>query len=281
MTGDETNRLVGERWLPAGTSIGDAILLHGGGQTRHAWRDTARVLAERGWTAIAYDARGHGESAWNPDGDYGTDGHVADLFRMIEGCASRPVLIGASMGGMTSITACGEHAGRFRGLVAVDIALAVDTSESRRIQAFMKARPDGFATLDEAADAVQAYNPARSRPASSEGLKRNLIARDDGRWYWRWDPRLLDHTRDLDTFSRQLRDAAAGIAVPALLVRGRRSEMVSDEALAEFKRIVPQLRHVDIAGASHMVAGDDNDSFSAAVIGFLDDLAAAPSSDAT
>ena len=43
-----------------------ALLLHGGGQTRHAWAGTAIALARRGWYAVAVDQRGHGESDWAP-----------------------------------------------------------------------------------------------------------------------------------------------------------------------------------------------------------------------
>ncbi|MFX5756793.1 alpha/beta fold hydrolase, partial [Acinetobacter baumannii] len=66
-TGAEGNRLEGDVY---GHGERTALLLHGGGQTRHAWRATARKLAERGFTAVPVDQRGHGDSAWVDSGHY-------------------------------------------------------------------------------------------------------------------------------------------------------------------------------------------------------------------
>jgi non-heme chloroperoxidase len=270
LDGDDGLTLIGDRWSATAPTLGDVILLHGGGQTRHAWHDTAHILAERGWNTIACDARGHGESGWHPEGDYEHDGFVGDLFRFAECCATPPVLVGASLGGITSLIAAGEHPSRFRAILLVDIALRVDTVETQRIQGFMGAYLDGFPDLDAVADAVHAYNPARPRSPSNEGLKRNVVQRANGRWYWRWDPRLLDQREGPGKITGRLQSAARGVTVPTLLVRGARSRMVSEEALTEFLTCIPQAEVVDIAGASHMVAGDDNNSFSSAVTSFLE-----------
>ena len=55
------------------------VLLHGGGQTRFAWGTTAPVLAGRGWRVFRVDLRGHGESDWPDDGDYGPDAFAGDV----------------------------------------------------------------------------------------------------------------------------------------------------------------------------------------------------------
>ena len=52
------NRLVADVYGDAGQPV---LLLHGGGQTRHAWRRTAEHLARAGATAYALDQRGHGD----------------------------------------------------------------------------------------------------------------------------------------------------------------------------------------------------------------------------
>lgn len=261
------HRLVGEHWTAAEDRQGNVILLHGGGQTRHAWRDTARLLGLSGWETIAYDARGHGESAWRADAAYDQDSLAEDLTRFAALCATPPVLVGASMGGITSLIAAAEHPDRFRGLVLVDVAIRVDTVEAQRVMDFMSAHLNGFPDLSAAAAAVQAYNPGRPRPPSAEGLKRNVAQRTDGRWYWRWDPRLLEQ-KPRSALEERLRDAARCIAIPTLLVRGKRSQMITAEGLAEFQDCVPHAKVAEI-GAGHMVAGDDNDAFSAAITAFL------------
>src|ERR1700722_12095602 len=98
-------RLVGERWQPAAGQrpAGIALLLHGGGQTRHSWHGTAARLAAHGWTTITLDARGHGDSQWAPDGDYSLDAFAGDVSAIADTLDRAPVLIGASLGGMTAL----------------------------------------------------------------------------------------------------------------------------------------------------------------------------------
>ncbi|WP_433506324.1 alpha/beta fold hydrolase [Pseudonocardia halophobica] len=267
-------RLTADRWAPPlRTRRGTVLLLHGGGQTRHSWRHTGRRLAAQGWTAIAFDLRGHGDSDWAPDGDYTLDAHVADLRKAVTVLDEPPVLVGASLGGMTSLLALAADPAVARGLALVDVTPTTERAGTAEITDFMRSGTAGFATLDEAAAAVAAYNPHRTRPPRPEGLKKNLRRRD-GRWYWHWDPRLLDarqtDPRTLDENARRAREAARGLAVPTLLVRGRQSRVVSTASAQELLSLVPSARLVDVDGAGHMVAGDDNDVFGEHLLDFLD-----------
>jgi len=266
-------RLIGDRWVPQG-SRGIVVLLHGGGQTRHSWGATAERLAGSGWTAITYDARGHGDSDWDPAGDYTLDAFVSDLRVLVATLDARPVLIGASLGGMTSLVAEGEHNQLAAALVLVDIVVDIDREGSARIRDFLTAHRDGFATLEEVADAIAAYNPVRRRPRNLEGLRKNVRLHDDGRWYWHWDPAFIQISDEAQrqTDPERLRAAAAGVHVPTLLVRGAKSDVVSDAGIAGMKRLIPTAETVVIEGAGHMVAGDDNDVFVAGVELFLDRL---------
>jgi pimeloyl-ACP methyl ester carboxylesterase len=266
-------RLAGDRWDPASLAdvpMGTVLLLHGGGQTRHSYRTTAQRLATHGWTAIAIDARGHGDSQWAPDGDYSLDAFVADLYSIVGTLDDRPVLMGASLGGMTALIAQGERNDLAAALILADITPRVQPEGRARIFAFMTSVPEGFATLENVADAIQAYNPHRTRPRSLEGLKKNVRQGADGRWYWHWDPRFLD-LRDEPSravVEPRLYQAASQITVPTLLVRGTYSDIVTPEAAEEFLELVPTASMVDVP-AGHMVAGDDNDVFTEQVLDFL------------
>lgn len=270
-------RLRGDRWRPEDDDRGTLLFLHGGGQTRHAWRHSAARFAEQGWTSIALDARGHGESQWAPDGDYTMDALVADLRAVLEQLADTPVLAGASLGGVTSLLVEGEHPGSARGLVLVDVVPRLEPEGVDRIREFMAARPDGFASLEEVADAVRAYTPERTRPVNIEGLEKNLRRGDDGRWYWHWDPEFLrageEARRDID--QGRLDRAAARIDVPTLVVHGRHSDVVSQRGIDELLEVLPHARTVDVSDAGHMVAGDDNDVFTARLADFLQTSVAA------
>ena len=253
------------------------VLLHGGGQTRHAWAGTANALADSGWLAVTVDLRGHGESAWSPDGDYRLASFVADIAALCSRFDRPPFLIGASLGGFTSMLLAGELApGCASGVVLVDIIPEMESAGSTRVADFMRAKAiEGFASLDEVADAIAAYNPHRPRPSDLSGLRKNLRERD-GRWYWHWDPRFGGEGGSAPsevTETDRLHDAVQTIVdggVPMMLVRGRVSDLVSAEGAARFCERFPVIEFVDVSGAGHMVAGDRNDAFTFAVTDFLD-----------
>jgi non-heme chloroperoxidase len=259
----------GEAW--GASDAPPVLLLHGGGQTRYAWGNTARTLAAQGWYAIALDLRGHGESDWAPDGDYSIDAFVADL-RSVAACLSQaPALVGASLGGITSLLAEGEATEPMStAVVLVDVTPRIEEKGAERILSFMKAYPQGFARLEEAADAVAEFLPHRSRPRDLSGLAKNVRQGPDGRYRWHWDPQMLNSFQlDRVRNPERMLTAAKGLRSPTLLVRGRMSDIVSEEAVAEFRSLAPHARYVDVAGAGHMVAGDRNDAFSEAVVNFL------------
>ena len=258
------------------TAATPVILLHGGGQTRHAWAGTAERLAGAGYYALTYDARGHGNSAWSEEGHYNADDFVADLHSVIDRLGRPPVLIGASMGGLTALVALGEaHPDMARALVMVDIAVRLERDGVSRVLEFMRqGQSEGFASLDEAARAINQYNPHRPPKRATEGLKKNLRLRANGRWYWHWDPRYLDSAnRDRGgealVHEERRESAARCIRVPTLLVRGGMSDVLSAAGARALRDLIPQAELVDVTEAGHMVAGDRNDLFGDAVIDFL------------
>jgi non-heme chloroperoxidase len=248
------------------------VLLHGGGQTRHAWGGTASTLAREGWYAVSLDLRGHGESGWAPDGDYSVDAFVRDVRAWVGGFRVRPVLVGASLGGISALLAEGEaEQSLCAALVLVDIAARIERDGAMRIIEFMQAEPEGFSSLEAAADAVAAYLPHRERPRDLSGLARNLREGADGRWRWHWDPAFLAPGRGPRPSEEPLRleHAARALQIPTLLVRGRRSDLLSEEGARHFLSLVPHAHFADVRDAGHMVAGDRNDLFTDAVVAFL------------
>jgi pimeloyl-ACP methyl ester carboxylesterase len=256
------------------------VLLHGGGQTRHSWAATWRVLVEAGWRAWSVDLRGHGDSSWPDDGDYSLDGFADDVLAITRAMPRPPILVGASLGGLSSLVAVAEspvQSDTARALVLVDVAHRVEIGGRERIGEFMRAHLDGFPTLEDAADAIAEYNPHRPRPKDLSGLAKNLRLRDDGRWHWHWDPRFVDgkfgsadETRASVVDPGRLQAAVDALTIPVLLVRGRSSDLLSEEGARDFMERVPHAEFADVAGAGHMVAGDRNEIFNRAILGFLD-----------
>jgi pimeloyl-ACP methyl ester carboxylesterase len=253
------------------------LLLHGGGQTRAAWKGTARRLAAAGWRAVALDQRGHGQSAWAPDGDYRIARFAEDLLDVAAGFRRPPVAIGASLGGLAIMTAAGfaaEAGGTppFAGAVLVDITPRLRAEGIEEVLSFMEADLEhGFADLEAAADAVARYLPHRPRPRDLAGLAKNLRRDADGRLRWHWDPAFVNGPLTTNPSLKESRlDAAAQcLDVPTLLVRGQLSNLVTEEEAAHFQGLVPHARVVDVSEAGHMVAGDKNDVFTAAILEFL------------
>lgn len=264
-----------------GTAYGDSahppvLFLHGGGQTRHSWGGTAETLARQGYYCITIDHRGHGHSDWAPDGSYEYIDHARDLHDWAATLSTPPVIVGASLGGNTGMMALGaEPRLNARAFIMVDITPKVEPKGVKRILDFMSAdAKTGFASLEDAAAAVQAYTPERKRKVDLNSIRKNLRQRENGRWYWHWDPAFLNKRGD--DLSRKiestLTDAVRNIECPVLLVRGRYSDVVSEESVAAFKELLPDSSFVDVSGAGHMVAGDRNDVFTEAVVEFLDQV---------
>jgi len=256
------------------------VFAHGFGQTRHAWTGTARTLADEGWRCLTADSRGHGDSGWNADGAYDFPQFVDDLILLARHAALpagvAPILVGASMGGLLGLVAQSACA-PFRALVLVDITPRWENAGVERILAFMRAHPDGFGSVEEAADAIAHYLPHRQERKSPERLRQLLVARADGRLRWHWDPRMLDRiAADSEQQQAHLLDAARNVRVPTLLISGARSDIVSDATIGEFLACVPHAEHVSVAHATHMVVGDRNDAFTDAVRKFIEPLRQEP-----
>jgi non-heme chloroperoxidase len=261
-------RIAGDAWGPVDGPL--VLLQHGGGQTRHAWKKAGELLGAAGYHAVAFDARGHGDSDWAPDGSYGQDAMVRDLQCVIAALGQRrPVLVGASMGGGTSLVAAGEAHVDATALVLVDIAPRIEPAGVDHIQAFMGLKPEGFASLEEVAQTIGTYQPHRRPPPTLDGLAKNVRLGADGRYHWHWDPRYRAAPLNLEQRAMRLEACARALRLPTLLVRGGLSDVLSEAGAQDFLALCPSAEYVNVKDAGHMVAGDRNDIFASAVVDFL------------
>jgi epoxide hydrolase-like predicted phosphatase len=316
-----------ETLLEGGELVADAfghaanppiVLLHGGGQTRHSWEETAITLAKAGYFALSVDLRGHGESFWDPDGNY-LAFHISrdvDYFIEVAGLSKRrPVLCGASLGGLSSLTSAFAQSSDLGALVLVDVAPRLERAGVNRILEFMnESSKTGFASLEEAAMSIRKYkedghvvgsssnnnnerasssekkntdnNNNSSNNSSLEGLRKNLrFDEQKKRYFWHWDPKLMNSWVDTpktlqistpdDQFNlafseRLFLQCARNITKPVCLIRGKLTDVVSEEGAQSLLQNVPHAVLFDVSGASHMVVGDENDAFSQALLTFLD-----------
>jgi len=250
------------------------LFAHGGGQTRHAWQSSAKLLAAKGMHALSLDLRGHGESDWATDGDYSIESFAHDLVKIAATLPRPPVLVGASLGGISGMIATGElKKDGFEALVLVDIAPKMDEEGVGRIVSFMgQDLENGFESLEAAAQSIANYLPHRKQPKNLSGLKKNLRLGEDGRYRWHWDPRFMTGTSrpSASKDPNRLNNALRSALIPLLLIRGKMSELVTEAAVEDFLRTVPHAKYADVSDAGHMVAGDNNEVFTHALIEFLD-----------
>jgi pimeloyl-ACP methyl ester carboxylesterase len=277
----EARRYAGHGGLNLAADVGGdsaapaVILTHGAGQTRHSWRRAARELVQAGFHVIALDHRGHGDSDWSPDGDYSLDAIAGDVRAVARTLIQPPALVGASLGGAASLIALGETPAGEKPLAAsalilVDVVSRMSSNGVSRIRGFMDAAPEGFATLEDAANAIARYLPHRPRPDNLDGLRKNLRQREDGRWYWHWDPAYItSRSQGPASLGDRMEAAAPRVTCPALLVRGARSELVDAEGVRHLLQFLAHAEAVDVGGAHHMVAGDQNDAFNTVIEDFL------------
>lgn len=264
--------LVADAWGDPGDP--PVLFAHGGGQTRHAWGRTAEEVARHGWYAIAYDQRGHGDSGWSPEGRYPIDCFAADQTIVARALHQRPVLVGASLGGLAAMLAQGENPQPiYAALVLVDITPKVSPGVQKIVGFMSEHAEEGFSTPEEAARIIAEYT-GRPRRTGVGGLDKNLRRRENGRYYWHWDPKFMRGTDEEPKRAEPERAVRAtrNLRLPTLLIRGRMSEVVTEELAREFLELVPHSIYVEVENARHMVAGDRNDIFTRAVVEFLQSL---------
>ncbi|MDD9902405.1 MAG: alpha/beta hydrolase [Rhodospirillaceae bacterium] len=261
--------IAGDTWGDPDAQL--VMLLHGGGQTRHAWKGAGETLGNSGYHAVAFDARGHGDSDWAATSEeYAPDCMVEDLACVAKALGSdRPILVGASMGGGTSLLSIGLDKVDAAALVLVDMAPRIEPEGSRKIQEFMNQKPDGFDTLEEVAEAIANYQPHRKRPRNLDGLAKNVRLGANGKYVWHWDPKRRAGQRINGDYRDRLSAAADTLSLPTLLVRGGLSDVLSEAGAQSFLQQAPHAEYVNVKNAAHMVAGDRNDIFADSVIEFL------------
>ena len=238
------------------------VFVHGGGQSRHSWRRAARMLQTLGLPCVTFDLRGHGDSDWIADGNYGLDTFQADLEAVVEHWNRPVMLVGASLGGLVSLMLAGSGHPLVRALVMVDTAPMLNVSEIERLVGFLGHGSDGgFASPEAAASHVAAFFPYAA--VSAGNVERSMRRNADGRWYWRWDSRVVLGDRNSVAIPHQqmLRRRAQNVQVPFLLVRAEASEIVTGAAIEDLRECAPHLEVVTLPGAHHMITGQDNGPF--------------------
>lgn len=239
---------------------GDAPLIlcvHGFTSSAEAFNAPARHWQDR-FHVLAPDVRGHGESAWSPDGAYRYADQAGDLAALVEQLELPPfVLVGTSMGGIIAMTYAAGHAGRLRGLVINDIGPDPEPG-SRRITGLVGSRPEDFASLDEAMAYRREASPivaGRSLEDQRELALGVLRQRPDGRWGWKMDPAYITQRVARGAPTRPpLWSALTVLSVPTLVVWGTDSDVLSEAQARRMVATLPKGELAAVPGVGHAPA---------------------------
>jgi pimeloyl-ACP methyl ester carboxylesterase len=249
--GQEVSALV---W---GTGSPELVLIHGGAQNAHTWDTVALAL---GRPLVAFDLPGHGHSSHRADHAYWpADNAAAIEVAMRELAPDARVVVGMSLGGLTSLALTDRAPDLVRKLVLVDVTPGVNREKSTAIANFIDG-PEYFTSFDEILERTVLFNPTRSESSLRRGILHNAVEDDDGRWRWRYDlPRRGSGEGESGSIMPgldELWEAAGRVKVPFLLVRGSTSPVVDDEDVAELTRRNPDARVIVVEGAGHSIQGD-------------------------
>ena len=248
------------RWGDARTR---AVLVHGGAQNAHTWDTVAMALGE---PLIAPDLPGHGHSG-SPAAGVGTapGANAADLAPVLDAHApDADVVVGMSLGGLTSIALAEQRPDLVRRLVLVDITPGVTGEKAKAIHDFVRG-PATFPSFDELLQRTMEFNPTRSASSLRRGILHNAKQLDDGSWVWRHrrdDSAIMaDAADDIDGDQRRravdrLWEVLAAYEGPVTLVRGMREQsVVDDDDVDRLGRHRPDATVVEV-DAGHSVQGD-------------------------
>jgi pimeloyl-ACP methyl ester carboxylesterase len=230
----------------------EIVLVHGGAQNAHTW-DTVALALDR--PLVAIDLPGHGHSDWRDDRQYWPENNAEDVATTMRALAPAPrLVVGMSLGGLTSVVLGARHPALVPRLALVDVTPGVDREKAAPIAAFV-AGPESFASFDEILERTIQYNPTRTESSLRRGVLHNAREREDGSWTWRYDRWRLAEGQDVPDF-RALWDDVSKLTMPLMLVRGADSGVVGDEDVDELRRRQPDVRVEIVPGAGHSIQGD-------------------------
>jgi pimeloyl-ACP methyl ester carboxylesterase len=246
------------------------VFLHGAGLTAHTWDIACLELRER-YRCLALDLRGHGDTSWDPEGDYSFDAIGDDIAGFIDSFElDHPVLIGHSMGGLAALNHAAKSSSELSGLVLVDTVLRPSGQGGGHIRHFMSATTE-LDSIEEFVELALEFNPRRDRSLLRLSLRQNLRQLPNGRFTWKYDRQAVLGRDPVESerFRMAMAERIGTISCPVLVIRGEDSRMVTAADAAGLAASVRAGDWKEVAGAGHTVQGDNPLGLVAALSAFL------------
>jgi pimeloyl-ACP methyl ester carboxylesterase len=240
------------------------ILLHGIARHAHTFDHIARELA-RTYRVVAVDMRGHGDSAWSPEGAYLVQDYVKDLEGLVKELRlTRVTLLGNSTGGRVAQVYAGLHPDTVDKLVVEDVGPERPQNIADAFARRVEQEKNGWASEDELVAQLITQNRRTPEPLLRTYAHFGLKPRDDGRLIWKRDPNLVK-----GFIETELWDSVRRIKAPTLYVIGGGSRIVPPETQQKLKDTLPDVRIVVMPGLGHYPDEEDTAGFMKIVNEFL------------
>ena len=249
----------------------DLLFLHGTAQQGHSWDFSALALHNR-FHCMALDQRGHGDSEWDPDGNYGAPTYVPDVEAFVDTVGLEDfVMVGHSMGGRNAYTYTSGHPDKVRALIVVDAGPRMEEPGGARVRNFMDGQRE-FDTYEDLVERVHSYLPGRPIEQLRGSLTHTTRQFPNGKWSWKYDPNIRRPVNGPNDSEDVRWEILSKITCPTLYVIGGDSEMLTPPSIKRMLEVIPGSKAETVERAGHLVQGDNPSGFHAAVSPFLEAL---------
>ncbi len=240
------------------------ILLHGIARVAHTFDHVAPHFTTN-YHVIAVDMRGHGDSAWDPQGAYVVEDYVRDVEALIAQLELRDILLwGNSTGGRVAQMIAGLHPERVSAVIVEDVGPERPREVSNRRAGRMSKEADGWASMEELYAHAKTENPRTSEPVLRHLVEHGSKQRADGRIVWKRDPAILNGFVPTELWATVRR-----IKAPIVYILGGASTIVPAQTQVEIRQALPQAQIVTLPGLGHYPSDEKPAEFLAIVDGFL------------
>lgn len=246
------------------------ILLHGIHGHAHVW-DALAGSVKTQFRVLALDLRGHGDSAWAPDGNYDGQTLLSDVAAFVtELQLDHAIVIGESLGGIVAFAYAAMNPTIVKALAVVDIGPEINSEGLEEIRRSAQDRPSDFADFEQALRWSRGDQHVQGDEVIAYRLRHNLKETDAGRLAWKFDPRVDSVTSsggpEGDALMWQLWSA---LKCPTLVMRGERSILLTEESASKMLSSCPTATLRVIPGAGHAVLVDNQTGFIEEIKAFL------------
>ena len=240
------------------------ILLHGIGRVAHTFDHLAPHFSSK-YRVLAVDLRGHGDSAWDPQGAYMVEDYVRDIEGLVAQLKLRNIVLwGNSTGGRVAQVFAGLHPELVSAVIVEDVGPERPPAISSRRATRMAEEEKGWATTDELLAQVRKDYPRTADPLLRSFVQHGSKLRADGRVVWKRDPAIQNGFVPTELWA-----SVAKIKAPVIYILGGASDIVPAATQARLRQVLPSVQILSMPGLGHYPSDEQPAEFTAIVDRFL------------